>query len=403
MNTNNNSQINKHSLVFGLISVFLIGISFSIVMPVIPFLVAPYVSSASSQALIVTLLTSIYAVCTFFSGPILGAMSDRYGRRPILLISLLGASLGFFIFGLGGALWVLFLGRIIEGITGGSIGTIFAYFADITPTEERTKYFGWVSAIVGVGTILGPTLGGLISAQFGNSAPMFFGSLLALLNALYGYFYMPESLKSENRSGQISISQFNPLSQLKYIFSISTIQRLLLAATLLWISSASIQAVFSQFSIDTFNWNPALIGLMFSIMGLQDIISQSLIMPQMLKFMSDKQIASTGIVAEVIGYTLMAISIITAIPVILVVGVFIYGFGDSVFGPSFNGLLSKSVGASEQGRVQGGVQSIQSLTRIFGPLIAGQIYILLGHSAPAIMGAVLLFIAFIVIILRRGK
>lgn len=114
-------------------------------------------------------------------------MSDKYGRRPLLLVCLLGSAIGYLVFGIGGALWVLFVGRIIEGITGGSIGTIFAYFADIIPPEQRTKYFGWVSAVVGVGTVIGPTLGGLL-ARFGYSVPMYFGAIITLLNVVYGFF-----------------------------------------------------------------------------------------------------------------------------------------------------------------------------------------------------------------------
>lgn len=153
-------SIDKHALLFGLISVFLCGIGFSIIMPVVPFLVQPYISNPEEQALVVTLLTSVYAACVFLAAPVLGALSDKYGRRPLLLICLFGSAIGYLVFGIGGALWVLFAGRIIEGITGGSISTIFAYFADIIPKEQRTKYFGWVSAVVGAGTIIGPTIGG---------------------------------------------------------------------------------------------------------------------------------------------------------------------------------------------------------------------------------------------------
>ncbi len=190
--------IDKHALLFGLISVFLCGIGFSIITPVVPFLVQPYISNPGEQAIVVTLLTSVYALCVFFAAPVLGALSDKYGRRPLLLVCLLGSAIGYFVFGIGGALWVLFAGRIIEGITGGSIGTIFAYFADIIPPEQRTKYFGWLSAIVGVGTVIGPTVGGLL-AKFGYSVPMYFGAVITLLNVVYGFFFMPESLKAKNR------------------------------------------------------------------------------------------------------------------------------------------------------------------------------------------------------------
>ena len=381
--------VNKHALIFGLISVFLCGLGFSIITPVVPFLVQPYISNPSNQAIVVTLLTSVYAVCVFFAAPGLGALSDRYGRRPLLLVCLLGSAIGYLVFGMGGALWVLFAGRIIEGITGGCISTIFAYFADIIPPKQRTKYFGWVSAVAGVGCAIGPTLGGLL-AKFGYAVPMYFGAIITLLNVVYGIFYMPESLDNKNRLKEITLVRLNPFTQLVDILSIKNLKRLLISAFLLWIPNGSLQAVFSQFTIDTFNWEPALIGLMFSIMGIQDIISQGFIMPKLLKILSDVQIAIVGMVSEIIGYALIAASALFSFYPLFIVGMFIFGFGDSVFGPSFNGMVSRSVDSSEQGRIQGGSQSIQALARIIGPIIGGQIYVSLGHSAPAFMGIILI-------------
>jgi len=386
-------------LLFGLISVFLCGIGFSIIAPVVPFLVQPYISSPGQQAIVVTLLTSVYAFCVFFAAPVLGALSDKYGRRPLLLVCLLGSAIGYFVFGIGGALWVLFAGRIIEGITGGSIGTIFAYFADIIPPEQRTKYFGWVSAIVGVGTVIGPTVGGLL-AKIDYSAPMYFGAIITLVNVIYGFFFMPESLDKKNRLKEITLVRLNPFIQLANLLSMKNLNRLLISAFLLWIPNGSLQAVFSQFSMDTFNWKPAIIGLMFSIMGVQDIISQGLIMPKLLKRFSDKQIAILGMVSEIIGYSLIALSNLFSFYPLFIVGMFIFGFGDSIFGPSFNGMLSKSVDSSEQGRIQGGSQSIQALARMIGPIIGGQIYVSLGHAAPAIMGVILIAAAIPVLYKR---
>ncbi|EQC2294318.1 MFS transporter, partial [Listeria innocua] len=371
------SFINTKTLLFGLISVFLCGMGFSIIMPVVPFLVAPYVSNSSEQALMVTLLTSVYALCVFFAAPGLGALSDRFGRRPVLLICFIGSAIGYFVFGLGGALWVLFLGRIIEGITGGSISTLFAFFADITPEEQRTKYFGWVSAAAGAGAALGPAFGGVI-AHFGYAMPFFFGAAITFINLVFGYFYMPETLKEENRLKRIPLIRLNPFSQLLNILTIKHLGRLLIAAFLIWIPNGSLQAVMSQFAIDNFSWKPALIGLMFSIMGVQDILSQAFVMPKLLLKLSDKQIAILGMIAEIIGYALIAASSIFILPQLLVIGMFVFGFGDSIFGPAFNGMVSKSASASEQGRIQGGSQAIQSLARIIGPIIGGQIYITLG-------------------------
>lgn len=385
---NTEQAIDKKALIFGIISMFLCGLGFTIAAPVIPFLVKPYISNPGDQAIVVTLLTSVYAVCVFFAAPVLGALSDKYGRRPVLLICLLGSSVGYLVFGIGGALWILFAGRIIDGITGGDISTILAYFADIIPPDQRTKYFGWASAVVGVGTVIGPTLGGLL-AKFGYSVPMYFGAIITILNVVYGFFFMPESLHRNNRLKEITLVRLNPFTQLVSILSIKNLKRLLVSAFLLWIPNGSLQAVFSQFTMDTFNWKPAIIGLMFSIMGFQDIISQSLIMPKLLIKLSDKQIAVLGMASEIIGYGFIAASALLSFYPIFIAGMFIFGFGDSIFGPSFNGMVSKSVDSSEQGRIQGGSQSIQALARMIGPIIGGQIYVALGHAAPAFMGMIL--------------
>lgn len=390
------STIDRKALLFGLTSVLLCGIGFSIVAPVVPFLVKPYIGDPGEQATAVTLLTAVYAACVFFAAPILGALSDRYGRRPLLLLCLLGSAAGYFVFGIGGALWVLFAGRIVEGITGGSIGTIFAYFADIVPHEQRTKYFGWATAVVGAGTVIGPTLGGLL-AKFGYAAPLYFGAAVTLLNAAFGWFFMPESLAPTHRLKKIAPARLNPFAQLAGILSAPNLNRLLVAAFLLWVPNGSLQAIFSQFSMDTFAWKPALIGLMFSILGIQDIVSQSLIMPKLLKRLSDKRIAGLGMAAELAGYALIAASALLSFYPLLIAGMFVFGFGDSIFGPSFNGLLSKAAGASEQGRIQGGSQSIQALARMIGPIVGGQIYITLGHAAPAVMGVILIAAAFAVL------
>lgn len=393
---NTEQIIDKKALIFGIISMFLCGLGFTIAAPVIPFLVKPYINNPENQAIVVTLLTSVYAVCVFFAAPALGAFSDKYGRRPVLLICLLGSSVGYLVFGIGGALWILFAGRIIDGITGGDISTILAYFADIIPPDQRTKYFGWASAVVGVGTVIGPTLGGLL-AKFGYSVPMYFGAIITILNVVYGFFFMPESLDKNNRLKEITFVRLNPFTQLVNILSMKNLKRLLVSAFLLWIPNGSLQAVFSQFTMDTFNWKPAIIGLMFSIMGFQDIISQSLIMPKLLIKLSDKQIAILGMVSEIIGYGFIAASALLSFYPIFIAGMFIFGFGDSIFGPSFNGMVSKSVASSEQGRIQGGSQSIQALARMIGPIIGGQIYVLLGHAAPAFMGMILTAAAILVL------
>lgn len=392
-------SVDPKALAFGLASTFLCGIGFSIIMPVLPFLVQPYVSDPAQQATVVTLLVSVYAACVFLVAPGLGALSDRFGRRPLLLVCLLGSAAGYLVLGIGGALGVLFVGRITEGLTGGSIGTIFAYFADITPRDERTKYFGWVSALSGAGVIIGPAVGGLL-AQFGASTPLFFGAGVTLLNCIFGFFCMPESLAASARIPAVPLARLNPFTQLKGVLSLGTIGLLLCGALLVWTASGSLQGIFSPFCLDVFAWDPAVIGLVFSILGVQDIVAQGLVMPRLLRRLSDVQIAVVGMGAEVAGYALIAASALAVQPALFVAAVFAYGFGDSIFGPSCNGMLSKAADEADQGRTLGASQSLQSLARIVGPLAGGQLYVLLGPAAPACMGALL--VACAIPVLRAG-
>ncbi len=388
-------KINKHALTFGLITTFLTGLGFTIISPVVPFMVAPF-ANAHDQALIVTSLMAIYALCTFFAAPALGSLSDRFGRKPILLISLAGSALGYLIFGLAGSLWMLFLGRIIDGLTGGNIVTLFAYFADITDEENRTKVFGWTAAAVGVGTISGPTVGGLL-AHFGNSVPFYFGALISIANLLYGAFVMNESLPETHRTRNFSLKQLNPFTQLFQLLRMKNLNRLLFAGILLWLPNGALQAIISQFSLDSFAWTPVLIGLAISIMGLMDILTQIFIMPRLLKLANEDKLIRLALVCEIIAYLLFALSAFSKMWLFFILAMFIFAFGDSIFGTAFNGKLSKSATSSEQGKLQGGSQALQALTRVIGPLIGGQMYISLGHFAPALMGFIFLIIALLVL------
>jgi DHA1 family tetracycline resistance protein-like MFS transporter len=386
------TQNHQHGIYFGFMTAFLTGLALTIISPVIPFIVEQYTSNTKEQATIMALLMSIYSLSTFVSAPILGSLSDYFGRKPVLILSLLGSALGYVIFGFGGAIWILFLGRIIEGISGGEIATIFAYFSDITTKEERIKYFGWLSATVGVGTAFGPIIGGLL-AHFGNSVPFYFGAGITILNACYGYFFMPESLKKKEQTTSFSLKHFNFLDQLKDVLSLVSVKWLLMAGFFIWLGNGSFQAIFSQFTIDLFQWQPALIGLSFSMIGFVDIFVQLILMPKLINKLSDKQVVLSGVFGEFTGYIVIGLSAVLKNPILFLIGLLIFSFGDAIFSPSFNGFLSKSVESKEQGKLQGSSQSIQALARVIGPLIGGQIYSQIGFSSPAFMSVILILIA----------
>lgn len=385
-------SINKSQLIFGIITALLGSLGNGIILPVVPFLVQPYVLDPSKQAMVIALLTTSYALCQLFASPILGALSDSLGRRPVLLLCLLGSALGYFLFGVGGALWVLFLGRILDGITGGNMGTLFAYFADITSEKERTKYFGMLGAISGIGFILGPVIGGLM-ARYSYSAPMFLGASITLISFIYGFFFMKESLPKENRKKKITITILNPYPELKKLFSIKQLRWILVAIFLYGIPFASLQANFSLFVKDSFSWDPAAIGVLFFLIGIQDIITQGLILQKLISKYGERKVSFIGLAAEFAGYSLIVFSALFISIPILVVGTLIFGFGDALLGTALNGMASQSAESDEQGILQGGMQSVQALTRIIGPLIGGEMYIMLGHHSPYIMGVILVAIS----------
>lgn len=386
------SFTNKYSKVFGYVSVLFTGLGFTIVSPVLPFLTLPYSHPIHQQAFYITLLMSVYALAAFLSAPILGSLSDHFGRRPILIISLLGSSIGYLLFGLGNSIWMLFLGRIIEGLTAGEISTLYAYFADITEPNERTKVFGWMGALVGIGTTLGPIIGGLL-AELGNSVPIFIGALFTFLNAVYGYTFMLESLPIKKRSVDLSFSHVRPFHQLQQLFKISSVIPLLTAGFAVWLAAGSLQSIFSQFSIDAFQWKAGLVGLSFSLIGILDTVSQLFIMPRLLKKFSEQQITRIGMFSEILAYLFITLSGILLLPILFLFGIICYGFGDSIFTPVFNGQLSNSVSDNQQGLVMGGTQSIQSLSRVIGPLIAGQLYAA-APFLPTVFGFLLMIFAY---------
>lgn len=391
-----NTTINKHALVFGFTSVFLIGLGLTIVNPVIPFMVEQYTKNTQQQATTVTLLSAIYAFSMFLAAPMLGALSDRFGRKIILISSLFGSAIGYYLFGFGGALWILFLGRIIEGLTGGEISAILAYFADLTPIESRTKSFGWISATVGIGTAAGPLIGGFL-AQYGPAIPLYVASFLSLSNAVYGYFFMPESLTKRERTRNLSLQQINPFKQLQLVFTFRSVKWLLITGFLIWLPNGSFQAIFAQFSIDTFHLSPIIIGFTFSLIGIMDIFAQLLIMPILLKFWRENQIITMGITSEMIGYSVIILSAFYRSIPCFIIGMVFFGLGDAIFSPSYNGLISTYASKEDQGKIQGASQSIQALARVIGPMIGGQLYANFHHTMPFIIGFILLGLATFIV------
>lgn len=358
---------------FILVTMFLNFLGFSIIIPILPFLVQKYVPDANQIALYVGFLLSAYALCQFFAAPGLGALSDRYGRKPILLLSLIGSVVGYLFMGFAGALWVLFVGRVIDGLTGGNISTVFAYVADITQPQDRGKYYGLLGAAGGFGFMVGPALGGVL-AHISIVTPLFVAAGITFLNVLWGYFYLPESLHKDHKIEKVDLLHLNPFAQFSHIFSIHVLRRIFLSGFLFFFAINAMYGNAAVFLKDVFVWNPEQIGLLLFGVGVLDIISQGFLVRKLLPIFGELKVATVGLILCVIGFAVAGSTAIFTVPLILLVGVILLNIGDGLYEPSVSGMISSSVGPKMQGRVQGANQGMQSVARVIGPLFAAWAY-----------------------------
>ena len=261
--------------------VVLNSIGMSIVLPLLPFIVGRYLSSGQVVVGLSALL-SVFAACTFFAAPVLGALSDRYGRKIILLISLTGSVIGYVLFGIGGALWVLFLGRIIDGLTAGNISTLYAYISDSTEPKERSKWFGFIGSAMGIGKLGGPALGGLLGS-ISIALPFYVTAGLIFLSGIAVYFLLPESLAADKRAKKVTLKSFNIFSHFKDIFSLKAVKLLIVVGVLFYAGLGIFQFNFILFLKDIYKWGPAVIGAMLTLVGVFDVSTRALLLPWLLK------------------------------------------------------------------------------------------------------------------------
>lgn len=382
------------------ISVFLNFAGFTLIIPVLPFSVARY-CAAADVAFWVALILAVFALCSFFAAPVLGALSDRFGRRPVLLLSLCGSAVGFAVFGIGGALWVLVLGRVLEGMTAGSIAAMYAVVADTHSPEQRGPAFGKLGAAGGLGFMLGPVLGGLLG-QFSLSAPLYGAAVLALANALMVQCFLPESHPREQRSTRLHRGQFNAISQLAQAMRQPQLRLLFAVVFCFAFGSTVLQSNLTVLLKDKLLFNPAAIGVALAGIGVMDMLSQGLAAPRLLPRFGERRVATAGLLINGVGLISLAALAYHPALLLLVCGIALFTLGDGLFQPSASALIANAAPAGQQGAVMGANQAQQSIARMAGPLLSAWLYGLFASAPYATAALVVLLAAGALLTRQRG-
>jgi len=343
-----------------------------------------------ADSLTIGLLATAYALAQFLAVPAIGALSDRFGRRPLMLICLLGSAVGFALFGIGGALWVLFLARIVDGITGGNMGIMYAYIADLSEGEERTRYFGLLGAMAGIGIMLTPVTAGVLSGMR-LETPLYVMAALTFASVIWGYIAMPESLLADKRAS--TVKHLNPFTGVSYVLGLPQIRWAVVANFLRLFTVLVMQTNIAYFLKDFLHFSPLMVGIIFFIFGFVGILVQGLLVSRATERFGAKAVGVVGLLIESIGFGLVVFVGMARSEVLSFIGAFLIALGNGLSVPALLSMLTYGIRPEEQGRVQGSNQSILALGRIAGPLWAGWAYGALGKTSPYLSSAVLLLAA----------
>lgn len=349
-----------------------------LIIPVMPGLIEELsggtISEASSYG---GWLTFTFAIMQFLCSPILGGLSDQFGRRPILLLALLGFALDYLLLSFAPTLTWLFIGRALAGITGASITTATAYIADISTKENRAQNFGMIGAAFGLGFIVGPALGGLLGS-FGPRIPFMVAAALTFLNFLYGYFILPESLQPSNRR-KFQWSRANPIGSLRQLKKYPAMGGLVVSFLLIYLAAHAVQSNWSFFTIERFGWSETMIGISLAVVGLLVAIVQGGLIRYINPILGNEKSVYTGLLLYTLGLTLFAFASQSWMMFVFLIPYCLGG----IAGPALQSIISHNIPSNEQGELQGALAGLVSLTSIAGPpLMTGLFAYFTKPSAP---------------------
>jgi len=337
-------------------------------------------------------LTFAYAIMQFLFAPVLGNLSDKYGRRPVLLFSLLGFGIDYIFLAVAPTIGWLFVGRVIAGITGASFTTATAYIADISTDENRAQNFGMIGAAFGLGFIIGPVIGGLLG-EYGARLPFIVAAGLALLNVLYGYFVLPESLDKEHRRA-FNWKRANPMGSLLQLKKYPALGGLVGSLVLVYIAAHAVQSTWTFINIEKFKWSEAMIGYSLGMVGLLVAIVQGGLIRFINPRLGNEKSAYIGLALYALGLLLFAFASQTWMMFVFLIPYCLGG----IAGPALQSIISGQVPANEQGELQGALTSLMSLTSIIGPLLMTYLFSYFTKpdapfkfaGAPFLLGALLM-------------
>lgn len=383
----------RAALAFIFVTAVLDIVAMGIIIPVLPGLIEDFVGSNARAGVINGVFVALWAGMQFICSPIIGSLSDKYGRRPVILISCAGLSLDYVLMAVAPDLWWLALGRIIAGITSSSFTTVYAYMADITAPEKRARAYGLIGAAFSAGFVLGPVLGGFLG-EFGPRVPFWFAAVLSGVAFLYGLLVLPESLPPEKRMA-FSWKRANPVGSLILLKRHTELSGLAVVNFLLYFAHHVFSAVFVLYAAWRYGWGPREVGLLLALVGVLDMIVQGVLVGPVVKRLGDSSTMVFGLVGGTIGIAAMGWSpdglwfIAAMLPNAL--------WGLAM--PTLQSLMTRRVGEDEQGQLQGANMSVASIAGVMSPLFFGWVYSLsVGEGAVIQMPGLSFYIAALVLL-----